>query len=54
MLRILAVRWIGLPATEGRGLLLAIGSLSVLAYDHDLTERVIHAWNGCRTDMAGA
>jgi len=46
ILRILAVRWIGLAPVEGRRLLLATASLSVLGYDHDLTEPVIHAWNG--------
>lgn len=45
ILRILAVRWIGLAAIEGRRLLLATASLSVLGYDHDLTEPVMHAWN---------
>ena len=48
ILRILAVRWIGLAAIEGRRLLLATASLSVLGYHHDLTEPVIHAWN-CTT-----
>ncbi len=47
ILRILAVRWIGLPPIEARHLLLATASLSVLGYDHDLTEPVIHAWNIC-------
>jgi broad specificity phosphatase PhoE len=42
----MAMRWIGLAPTEGRGLLLATASLSVLGYDHDATEAVIHAWNG--------
>ena len=46
ILRILAARWIGLAAGEGRRLLLATASLSVLGYDHDLTEPVIEAWNG--------
>jgi broad specificity phosphatase PhoE len=46
ILRILAVRWIGLAAIEGRRLLLDTASLSVLGYDHDLTEPVILAWNG--------
>ena len=46
ILRILAVRWIGLAPIEGRRLLLATASLSVLGYDHDLTEPVIHTWNG--------
>lgn len=46
VLRILAVRWIGLAPIEGRCLLLGTASLSVLGYDHNLTEPVIHAWNG--------
>lgn len=46
ILRVLAVRWIGLAPKEGRRLLLATASLSVLGYDHDLTEPVVHAWNG--------
>jgi probable phosphoglycerate mutase len=50
ILRILAVRWIGLAPIEGRRLLLATASLSVLGYDHDLTEPVIHAWNGRGTN----
>lgn len=54
ILRILAVRWIGLPPIEGRRLLLVTASLSVLGYDHDLTEPVIHAWNGHGTTMAVA
>ena len=37
ILRILAVRWIGLVPIDGRRLLLAT-TLSVLGYDHDLTE----------------
>jgi len=54
ILRILAVRWIGLAPIEGRHLLLATASLSVLGYDHDLTEPVIHAWNGRPTAVAVA
>jgi probable phosphoglycerate mutase len=45
ILRILAMRWIGLAPMEGRRLLLGTASTSVLGYDHDLTEHVIHAWN---------
>ncbi len=45
VMRILAVRWIGLAPIEGRRLLLATASLSILGYDHDLTEPVIHVWN---------
>ena len=54
VLRILAARWIGLAPIEGRRLLLATASLSVLGYDHDLTEPVIHAWNGRVTAAASA
>jgi probable phosphoglycerate mutase len=54
VLRILAARWIGLAAIEGRRLLLATASSSVLGYDHDLTEPVIHAWNGRVTATASA
>lgn len=54
VLRILAVRWIGLAPIEGRRLLLATASLSVLGYDHDVTEPVIHAWNGRVTAAASA
>ena len=50
ILRILAVRWIGLAPIEGCRLLLATASLSVLGYDHDLTEPVIHAWNARAAD----
>ena len=49
ILRVLAVRWIGLAPKEGRHLLLDTASLSILGYDHDLTEPVIHAWNGAST-----
>ena len=52
ILRILAVRWIGLAPKEGRCLQLATASLSALGYDHDLTEPVIHAWNGRPEVMA--
>jgi broad specificity phosphatase PhoE len=45
ILRVLAARWIGLSAIEGCRLLLATASLSVLGYDHDLAEPVIHVWN---------
>lgn len=46
ILRILAVRWVGLAPIEGRRLLIAPASLSVLGYDHDLSEPVIETWNG--------
>ena len=45
ILRILAVRWIGLAPIEGRRLLLATASVSVLGYDKDVSEPLMHAWN---------
>ena len=54
ILRILAVRWIGLAAVEGRRLLLATASLSILGYDHDLAEPVIHIWNERGTSVPAA
>ena len=45
MCRILAARWLGLSAREGRHFDLATASLSVLGYHHDWDEPVIHLWN---------
>jgi len=43
--RVLAARWIGLPAADGRRLWLAPASVSVLGYDHGLDEPAILRWN---------
>ncbi len=45
ILRILAVRWLSLPAVEARHFYLTTASLSILGYDHDLDEPVIRLWN---------
>jgi len=43
ILRILAARWIGLPAVDGKMFGLGTGSLSVLGWERDT--RVIERWN---------
>ena len=43
--RVLAARWVGMAAQNGRHLSLVTASLSMLGYDHDLDEPVIHLWN---------
>jgi probable phosphoglycerate mutase len=45
ILRVFIARWIALPALEGRRFLLETSSISVLGYDHDLTEPVIRTLN---------
>ncbi len=46
VLRVLTARWLGLPASEGRGFKLDTASLSVLAYEHDSRdEPVVALWN---------
>jgi broad specificity phosphatase PhoE len=44
-LRTLTARWLGLPATDGALFVLDTASLSVLGYEHDMTEPVLRRWN---------
>jgi probable phosphoglycerate mutase len=43
--RVIAARWLGSPAGDGRLLYLDTGSLSMLGYDHNVDEPVIRVWN---------
>ncbi|OWK24982.1 histidine phosphatase family protein [Rhizobium gallicum] len=44
-LRVLAARWLGLPPEDGSRFVLDTASISILGYEHDLTEPVIRRWN---------
>ena len=46
--RVLAARWLGRPAGDGRYFILNTASLSLLGYEHDMTEPVIRLWNDTR------
>ncbi len=43
--RVFAARWLGLPPQDGARLVLDTTSISVLGYEHDVSEPVIRRWN---------
>jgi broad specificity phosphatase PhoE len=45
-LRVLTARWLGLPPEDGALFVLDTASISVLGYEHDLSEPVVRKWNG--------
>lgn len=44
-LRLLTARWLGLPPADGALFVLDTASVSVLGYEHDMTEPVLRRWN---------
>ncbi|MBB4566160.1 histidine phosphatase family protein [Rhizobium leucaenae] len=44
-LRVFAARWLGLPPQCGAHFVLDTTSISILGYEHDLSEPVIRRWN---------
>jgi broad specificity phosphatase PhoE len=45
ILRVFAARWLGLEPADAQYFLLSTASLSVLGYEHNLSEPVIRLWN---------
>jgi len=48
ILRMIGARWLGLPSAGGAYFLLGTASVSVLSYEHDMTEPVHRSWNDMR------
>jgi probable phosphoglycerate mutase len=48
ILRVLAARWLGLPAGDAQFFVLSTAALSILGYEHRLNEPAIRLWNDDR------
>jgi broad specificity phosphatase PhoE len=48
IVRVIAARWLGLPAGHARYFVLSTAALSVLGYEHSLHEPAIRLWNDDR------
>jgi probable phosphoglycerate mutase len=48
ILRVIAARWLGLPAGDARLFLLSTAALSILGYEHALHEPTVWLWNDDR------
>lgn len=46
LLCVMAARWVGLPAAQGRSFTLAEATVSMLGYNHGPDDPVIQQWNG--------
>lgn len=47
-LRVFAARWLELAPNQGKDFLLSTASLSLLGYEHNLSEPVVRLWNDTR------
>lgn len=47
-LRVLTARWLGQAPTAGSFFMLSTASLSVLSYEHDLSQPAVQLWNDTR------
>jgi broad specificity phosphatase PhoE len=54
LIRVLTARWLGRPIDLGGALYINAASLSIVSYDHDLSESVLRLWNDIHHLSEGA